>query len=119
MADDTKNPEQPTNRRTTSRAATSWRCRSRPASAAATGHRVGAAVPVDRDERRRSRRRTAPATPRSSIRPPARIPAVIIWPDAFGLRPAMRDMAKRLAAEGYSVLVPNPFYRMAKAPVLG
>jgi len=46
-------------------------------------------------------------------------PAVIIWPDAFGLRPAMRDMARRLAGEGYSVLVPNPFYRAAKAPVPG
>src|SRR6187455_2829666 len=45
-------------------------------------------------------------------------PAVIIWPDAFGLRPSMRDIAKRLAAEGYSVLVPNPFYRLAKAPVI-
>src|SRR4029434_6605995 len=44
-------------------------------------------------------------------------PAVIIWPDAFGLRPSMRTMAKRLAAEGYSVLVPNPFYRVAKAPI--
>ena len=43
-------------------------------------------------------------------------PGVIIWPDAFGLRPSMRDMAKRLAAEGYSVLVPNPFYRVGKAP---
>ncbi|MDP9324433.1 MAG: dienelactone hydrolase family protein [Acidobacteriota bacterium] len=44
-------------------------------------------------------------------------PAVVIWPDAFGLRPSMRDLAKRLATEGYSVLVPNPFYRVAKAPV--
>src|SRR5438132_504784 len=44
-------------------------------------------------------------------------PAVIVWADAFGLRPSMRDIGKRLAAEGYSVLVPNPFYRMAKAPV--
>ena len=44
-------------------------------------------------------------------------PAVIIWPDAFGLRPSMRNMAKRLAAEGYSVLVPNPFYRVAKSPI--
>src|SRR6202162_4888296 len=44
-------------------------------------------------------------------------PGVLIWPDAFGLRPAMRDMGKRLAAEGYSVLVPNPFYCVAKAPV--
>lgn len=44
--------------------------------------------------------------------------AVIIWPDAFGLRPSMRDMAKRLAAEGYSVLVPNPFYRVKKAPIV-
>jgi carboxymethylenebutenolidase len=44
-------------------------------------------------------------------------PAVVIWPDAFGLRPSMHDIAKRLAIEGYSVLVPNPFYRVAKAPV--
>ena len=43
-------------------------------------------------------------------------PAVIIWADALGLRPTMRDMAKRLAADGYSVLVPNPFYRVSKAP---
>ena len=42
---------------------------------------------------------------------------VLIWPDAFGLRPAMRQMGRRLAAQGYAVLVPNPFYRMAKAPV--
>src|SRR6266478_4860611 len=41
---------------------------------------------------------------------------VLIWPDAFGLRPSMREIAKRIAAEGYSVLVPNPFYRVAKAP---
>jgi carboxymethylenebutenolidase len=44
-------------------------------------------------------------------------PGVLIWTDAFGLRPAMRDIGKRIAAEGYSVLVPNPFYRVAKAPV--
>ena len=43
-------------------------------------------------------------------------PGVIIWPDAFGLRPAMRDIGKRIAAEGYSVLVVNPFYRATKAP---
>lgn len=43
-------------------------------------------------------------------------PAVIIWPDAFGLRPAMVDMGKRIAADGYAVLVPNPYYRMTKAP---
>jgi carboxymethylenebutenolidase len=45
--------------------------------------------------------------------------AVIIWPDAFGLRPTMRGFAKRLAADGYSVLVPNPFYRVSKAPQFG
>jgi carboxymethylenebutenolidase len=43
-------------------------------------------------------------------------PGVLIWTDAFGLRASMRDMGKRLAAEGYSVLVPNPFYRVAKDP---
>jgi carboxymethylenebutenolidase len=42
---------------------------------------------------------------------------VLIWPDAFGLRAAMRQFARRIASEGYSVLVPNPFYRTAKAPV--
>jgi carboxymethylenebutenolidase len=44
-------------------------------------------------------------------------PGVLIWTDAFGLRPSMREIGKRIAAEGYSVLVPNPFYRLAKAPV--
>jgi carboxymethylenebutenolidase len=44
-------------------------------------------------------------------------PGVLIWADAFGLRPSMRGIGKRIAAEGYSVLVPNPFYRVAKAPV--
>jgi carboxymethylenebutenolidase len=43
-------------------------------------------------------------------------PAVLIWPDIFGLRPAFKDMARRLADSGYSVLVINPFYRTRKAP---
>jgi len=43
-------------------------------------------------------------------------PGVLMWPDIFGLRPAFRQMAKRLAASGYSVLVVNPFYRVQKAP---
>ncbi len=41
---------------------------------------------------------------------------VLLWPDIFGLRPAMRTMGKRLAESGYSVLVVNPFYRQKKAP---
>ena len=44
-------------------------------------------------------------------------PGVIVWTDILGLRPQFRDLAKRLAAEGYAVLVPNPFYRKGKAPV--
>jgi carboxymethylenebutenolidase len=43
-------------------------------------------------------------------------PGVLLWPDIFGLRPAMRTMAKRLAESGYAVLVVNPFYRAQKAP---
>src|SRR5262252_6223830 len=43
-------------------------------------------------------------------------PAVLVWPDIFGLRPAFRQMGKRLAEAGYSVLVVNPFYRTKKAP---
>jgi carboxymethylenebutenolidase len=45
-------------------------------------------------------------------------PGVLIWPDAFGLRPAMRDIGKRIAAEGYSVLVPNPYYRTSPAAAI-
>jgi carboxymethylenebutenolidase len=41
---------------------------------------------------------------------------VLVWPDIFGLRPAFRQMGKRLAESGYSVLVVNPFYRVKKAP---
>ena len=43
-------------------------------------------------------------------------PGVLIWPDIFGLRPAFRQMGRRLAESGYSVLVVNPFYRVKKAP---
>jgi carboxymethylenebutenolidase len=45
-------------------------------------------------------------------------PAVLMWPDILGLRPVFREMGKRLAAQGYVVLVPNPYYRMKKAPVV-
>ena len=43
-------------------------------------------------------------------------PAVLVWPDIFGLRPAFRQMGKRLAESGYAVLVVNPFYRVKKSP---
>jgi carboxymethylenebutenolidase len=44
--------------------------------------------------------------------------AVLVWPDILGLRPAFRQMGKRLAESGYSVLTVNPFYRQAKSPVV-
>lgn len=44
-------------------------------------------------------------------------PGVLVWTDAFGLRASMRDIGRRLAAQGYAVLVPNPYYRIAKAPL--
>jgi carboxymethylenebutenolidase len=48
-----------------------------------------------------------------------RWPGVILFPDAFGLRPTMRAMARRLAADGYVVLAINPFYRATRAPGTG
>jgi carboxymethylenebutenolidase len=45
-----------------------------------------------------------------------RHPGVLIWPDIFGLRPAFKEMATRLAQSGYAVLVINPFYRTKRAP---
>lgn len=48
--------------------------------------------------------------------PKGKHPAVLIWPDIFGLRPAFRSMADRLSEAGYAVLVVNPFYRTQRAP---
>jgi carboxymethylenebutenolidase len=45
-------------------------------------------------------------------------PGVLIWPDAFGLRPAKRQMAKRLAESGYAVLLVNQYYRSQRAPIV-
>jgi carboxymethylenebutenolidase len=44
-------------------------------------------------------------------------PGILLWPDIFGLRPAFRQMGKRLAESGYAVLVVNPFYRVRKSPI--
>jgi len=44
-------------------------------------------------------------------------PGVLVWPDGFGLRASFRQMGKRLAESGYSVLVVNPYYRVKKAPI--
>lgn len=44
-------------------------------------------------------------------------PGVIMYPDIGGLRPVFRDMARRLASDGFAVLVPNPFYRLSRVPV--
>ncbi|MFJ2158673.1 dienelactone hydrolase family protein [Streptomyces sp. NPDC087856] len=45
-------------------------------------------------------------------------PAVLLYQDAFGLRPHLKSMADRLAEAGYTVLVPNVFYRNGRAPVV-
>ncbi|WP_340374040.1 dienelactone hydrolase family protein [Streptomyces sp. SS7] len=45
-------------------------------------------------------------------------PGVLLYQDAFGLRPHLKAMADRLAAAGYAVLVPNVFYRHGRAPVV-
>ncbi|MFJ9823625.1 dienelactone hydrolase family protein [Streptomyces sp. NPDC101160] len=47
-----------------------------------------------------------------------RHPAVLMYPDAFGLRPGLREMARELAGHGYYVLVPNFYYRQGPAPVV-
>lgn len=44
-------------------------------------------------------------------------PGVLVWHDSAGLRSAFHELGRRLASEGYAVLVPNLFYRTAKAPV--
>ncbi|MGW5330513.1 dienelactone hydrolase family protein [Streptomyces sp. NPDC004014] len=44
-------------------------------------------------------------------------PGVLLYQDAYGLRPWLRSMADRLAAAGYTVLVPNVFYRHGRTPI--
>ena len=78
---------------------------------AAAGPALAASPPVVEDE---VTIKTADGTCDAAFIHPASgaYAGVLVWPDAFGLRPAMRDIGKRIAAEGYSVLVPNPFYRI-------
>jgi carboxymethylenebutenolidase len=45
-------------------------------------------------------------------------PGVVVWPDIKGLRPVFRAIGKRLAEQGYAVLVINPYYRSNAAPVV-
>ena len=52
------------------------------------------------------------------VHPSGAHPGVVIWPDILGLRPAFRQMGRRLAQSGYSVLTVNPFYRQARSPVV-
>jgi len=65
--------------------------------------------------------RTADGTADAALFYPSgkgQFPAVLMWPDILGLRPVFREMGKRLAAQGYVVLVPNPYYRAQKAPIV-
>lgn len=52
------------------------------------------------------------------VAPEGKHPAVLLWPDVAGLRPAFEEMATRLAGAGYAVLAINPYYRSAKSPIL-
>ena len=86
-------------------------------SAAALAEDPGARKVMERDVRVS----TADGSADAAIFYPAgkgRWPAVLMWPDILGLRPVFREMGRRLAAQGYVVLVPNPYYRAKKAPVV-
>ena len=65
--------------------------------------------------------RTADGTADAALFYPSgkgQFPAVLMWPDILGLRPVFKEMGKRLAAQGYVVLVPNPYYRAQRAPIV-
>ena len=88
------------------------------ASVLAAGAAVAADAPVDESD---VVIKTADGNCDAALFHPAgrgRWPGVVMFTDILGLRPAFRDMGRRLAAQGYTVLVPNPFYRTRKAPVL-
>ena len=89
--------------------------------AAATATAAGAAIPVPGVTEKDVSIKTPDGTADAVLFAPKKagqFPAVLMWPDIMGLRPAFRDMGRRLAGEGYVVLVPNPFYRSKRAPVM-
>jgi carboxymethylenebutenolidase len=88
------------------------------AGALAAGATVAADAPVDESD---VVIKTADGNCDAALFHPAgkgRWPGVVMFTDILGLRPAFRDMGRRLAAQGYTVVVPNPFYRTRQAPVL-
>jgi carboxymethylenebutenolidase len=89
--------------------------------AAATATAAGAAIPAPAVTEKDVSIKTPDGTADAALFAPSKagqFPAVLMWPDIMGLRPAFRDMGRRLAGEGYVVLVPNPFYRSKRAPVM-
>ena len=89
--------------------------------AAAAASAASAALPKAAVDERDVSIKTPDGTADAVLFTPAKagqFPAVLMWPDIMGLRPAFRDMGRRLAGEGFVVLVPNPFYRSKRAPVL-
>jgi len=89
-----------------------------------TGVGLAAALPQVADAQRLTAGSVEVTTPDGiadcyMVHPPdGSYPGVIIWPDILGLRPAFMEMGRRLAQSGYAVLVVNPFYRGARAPVV-
>ncbi|HEX8839922.1 MAG TPA: dienelactone hydrolase family protein [Sphingomicrobium sp.] len=89
--------------------------------AAAAAGTAGAAVPASKVDEKDVLVKTPDGTADAVLFTPrkaGKFPAVLMWPDIMGLRPAFRELGRRLAGEGYVVLVPNPFYRSKRAPVL-
>lgn len=89
--------------------------------AAAAAGTAGAAIPSSAVTEQDVSIKTPDGTADAVLFRPKRagqFPAVLMWPDIMGLRPTFREMGRRLAAEGYVVLVPNPFYRSKRAPVM-
>jgi carboxymethylenebutenolidase len=89
--------------------------------AAATAGAACAAVPAPRVDEEDVSIKTPDGTADAVLFTPkkaGKFPAVLMWPDIMGLRPTFRDMGRRLASSGYVVLVPNPFYRSKRAPVM-
>lgn len=90
----------------------------------AAGAGLAWALPASASERSTAERAVTVTTPDGQadgwlVHPSSgRHPAVLLWPDILSLRPAMRDLGRRLASAGYAVLVVNPFYRRVAAPVV-
>ncbi|GAM27262.1 hypothetical protein SAMD00019534_104370 [Acytostelium subglobosum LB1] len=56
--------------------------------------------------------------PSAEVAAGKKLPAILFFMDAIGLRPQIEKMVDRIAEQGYYVFAPNLYYRSGRAPII-